>query len=108
MVKRLEAPQAQPEPIRTCDLVGCNVSRISSQMINFTMFIGSPGHPMEGAFQCGEGEHWGCSIDHVVQIGHACLDEHVQQELVDRHVANEESVHHAEASKLKENQGSPN
>ena len=105
MVKKLTTPQALPVPVYTCDLEGCDVSRLAHDMINFQVIIGSPGHPDLAAFQCGHDEHWACSIDHFLEIWNACGIEHAQAELIALHSEKEESVHHDDATAKAKAQG---
>lgn len=57
-------------PMRKCDV--CNLVRRQDCMINFTLVVGSPGHPDLPCIQCPHTEHWACSIAHFQDIINQC------------------------------------
>lgn len=78
-----DTPRVTPIPLVDCAV--CGTSLPNSHAFNIIISVGVPGHPDVQPFQCPHEEHWACSIDHWLQVSHACLDEHIHAILQDIH-----------------------
>lgn len=66
--------QAGGEPTIQCESCGAETPR--NKAINFVAVVGSPGHPDLPPLPP-HAEHWACSPECWLKVGHACLDEHI-------------------------------
>jgi hypothetical protein len=71
-------------PSRKCEACG-KVIELSHDALNYMFVVGSPGHPELAPFQCGNGEHWSCSIDCWERVAIACIQEHGKRMLIAMH-----------------------
>jgi hypothetical protein len=74
-----DVPYGSDSPTVKCENDQCSAIGPSHLMINCIIFIGSPGHPALPPFQCGQTEHWACSVECWSKVAHACIDEHMSE-----------------------------
>jgi len=80
-----------PDPTRICEICGKEVP--GSEAINYIASIGVAGDPRLKPIQCPYEEHWSCSIEHLQQVAHACITEHLKEILVYAHNQIGGSIH---------------
>jgi hypothetical protein len=83
-LKGIQQTHEVPIPSRTCEACGTVIS-LSHDALNFAWVVGSPGHPDLPPFQCGNGQHWSCSITCWEKVAIACIQEHGKQMLIAMH-----------------------
>lgn len=67
-------PDAVPIP---CEADGCDTVKPRGQMYSIKLTYMLPGAGIP-AFECGAGQHYGCTPEHAESAAAACLSEHMR------------------------------
>ncbi len=90
--------QEVSDPVVSCAI--CGKSAPLTHYLNLYIGVGLCGYPGMRNIGCGNEDpehHWACSLPCWRSLAHACIDEHVFQDLLQMHAACPESTHHTTA-----------
>lgn len=63
-----------------CEFPGCEQAKPANTMVHLKVSLANGADPRIPGFECPQGGHMGCTLEHAIAVNKACVEQHMKYE----------------------------